>query len=172
MMIRKEEAGEWLFQFRKTLFDWEIVELSRLVSQIEAGPNLRCCSKDTLVWKASESRMAWRVWYEMIRWWKIQGALPASVEDMLEWWAGVGLNKKEMIMCNAIPLVVMWSLWKHWNECLFQEVVPSVDGITDLIKLKMAVWFKEVFKEHMLSVHDFIFNLQGIRFSLGGGFRE
>lgn len=55
MMIRKEEAGEWSFQFRRALFDWERVELSRLVSQIEAGPNLRCCSEDTLVWKASES---------------------------------------------------------------------------------------------------------------------
>ncbi|KAL7171509.1 hypothetical protein ACSBR2_036213 [Camellia fascicularis] len=55
MMVRKEEASEWVFQFRRALFDWERVELIRLVSQIEAGPVIRCYSEDALVWKASES---------------------------------------------------------------------------------------------------------------------
>lgn len=148
-------------------------EFLHRIGVLPAGTSVVCClcksGTEFLIHVLLLCPVAWRVWYEMLRWWKVQGALPASVEDILEWWLRVGLTKKERMMWNAIPLVVMWSLWKHRNECLFREVVPSVDGITDLIKLKMAVWFKEVFKEHMFSIHNFIFNLERIKFSLGGG---
>lgn len=66
-------------------------------------------------------------------------------------------------------MVVMWSLWNHRNECLFRDVATSGEGVSDLIKVRMAVWFKEVFKDCRFSVHDFIFNLEHIRFCLGGG---
>ena len=74
-------------------------------------------------------------------------------------------------MWKALPITVLWSVWKHRNECLFKDVIPIVDGVCDLIKLRMAVWFKEVFKDHKFTVHDFLFNLKHIRFCLGGGAR-
>lgn len=68
-------------------------------------------------------------------------------------------------------MVVMWSLWNHRNECLFRIVVPSVVGVTDLIKFRLAVWFKEVFEDHIFTVNDFFFNIDHIRFCVEGGSR-
>ncbi|GMQ09298.1 hypothetical protein CsSME_00052722 [Camellia sinensis var. sinensis] len=42
-----------MFQFRRELYNWERVEATRLVSQLETGPIIRQSSEDTLVWNAS-----------------------------------------------------------------------------------------------------------------------
>lgn len=46
-----------------------------------------------------------------------------------------------------------------------------MESVCGLIKFRMDVWFKEVFKDHKFTVHDFIFKLKHIRFCLGGGTR-
>lgn len=67
-------------------------------------------------------------------------------------------------MWEALPIPVLWSVWKHRNECFFRDAIPNVEGVCDRIKFRMAVWFKEVFKDHKFTVHDFLFNLKHVRF--------
>lgn len=55
MMKRKVDTGEWLFQSRRELYDWESVEATRLIGFLEVHPVLRSSSEDTLVWEASKS---------------------------------------------------------------------------------------------------------------------
>lgn len=80
-------------------------------------------------------------------------------------------SKKERMLWKAIPRVVIWSLWNLRNECLFRGVVPNEAAVSELIKLRLAVWFKDVIKVHMFTVNDFISNLGQNRFCLGGGSR-
>lgn len=53
MVERRDESGEWCFQFKRELYNWERVEAARLVSQLGAGPTLSPSSANTLVWDAS-----------------------------------------------------------------------------------------------------------------------
>ncbi|XP_028114676.1 uncharacterized protein LOC114312615 [Camellia sinensis] len=56
MMERKVVTGDWLFQFRKERYDWESVEVTRLIGFLEVCPVLWSLLEDTLVWEASKTR--------------------------------------------------------------------------------------------------------------------
>lgn len=55
MLERKEDAGEWVFQFKRELHDWESMEAIRLKNQLKAGSVIRNSEEDTLVWIASKT---------------------------------------------------------------------------------------------------------------------
>ena len=55
MLERKEAAGEWVFHFRRELYDWESPEVTRLKNHLEAGSVIRNSEEDTLVWMASKT---------------------------------------------------------------------------------------------------------------------
>lgn len=46
----------------------------------------------------SLNHVAWRVWSEILNWWDVQGALPDTVEAILNWWARVRLSKKKRMI--------------------------------------------------------------------------
>ncbi|CAL5331040.1 unnamed protein product [Camellia sinensis] len=58
----------------------------------------------------------WLVWSHVIRWWGLVWELPGSVNDLLQWWAGVNLSKLERKIWNSILFAVLWSVWKLRNE--------------------------------------------------------
>ncbi|KAL7255365.1 hypothetical protein ACSBR1_009508 [Camellia fascicularis] len=182
MMIRKLNAREW-----------EREEVTRLITLLEAAPVTRSDAEDVLVWAASKigsfsvsfvyknlaagfgnkcPTMAWRVWTEILKWWDVQDVLPGSMESLLNWWDGVRLNKKQRLIWKSLPITVLWSLWKHRNDYIFKDVAPSEEGVCELIKVKTALWFKDVFRDHQFSINDFIINLRQIRFCLGNGSRQ
>ncbi|CAL5345319.1 unnamed protein product [Camellia sinensis] len=51
----------------------------------------------------------WLLWSHVIRWWGLVWALPGSVNDLLQWWAGVNLSKLERKIWNSILSAVLWS---------------------------------------------------------------
>lgn len=67
----------------------------------------------------------WRVWSAMLGWWDLEGALPDSVEGILLWWNGQWYRRIERKIWRGIPLVVLWSVWKHWNDCVFNASAPN-----------------------------------------------
>ncbi|CAL5421767.1 unnamed protein product [Camellia sinensis] len=145
------------------------------IGVLHANDSSVCClcksGAETINHVLLSCQVAWSVWSAILKWWDVQGALPDSVEAVLDWWAGVRFTKKARLMWKALPMVVMWSLWNHRNECLFRDVAPSGEGVSDMVKVRMAFWFKEVYKDCRFSVHDFIFNLEHIRSCLGDAYR-
>ncbi|CAL5363617.1 unnamed protein product [Camellia sinensis] len=108
----------------------------------------------------------WKVWAAMLNWWKIQGALPGSVEAALHWWDWHNLNKKEKMLWKVTPLAIFWSLWKARNECIFQSITPKLEDLCDLIKIRVALWLNHKFKDFHFTIHDYLFNFRQIRGSL------
>ncbi|XP_028091616.1 uncharacterized protein LOC114291928 [Camellia sinensis] len=104
----------------------------------------------------------WKIWAEMLNWWDVQAVIPGSVENLLLWWAGGKWRKIEKKIWRAIPLVVMWSIWKCRNECLFRATIPNLEDLCDLIKHRIAFWVKPHLSDLHYSVHDFVFNLRQV----------
>lgn len=110
----------------------------------------------------------WRVWAGLLQWWGTHWVTPRSVEGLLQWWAGSKFTKAENRIWNAIPLVAIWSIWKHRNECLFQDIQPKLEKLHDVITVRIAIWLKSNSKDFQFSITDFMYNLGQIRFFLGG----
>ncbi|KAL7202413.1 hypothetical protein ACSBR1_033980 [Camellia fascicularis] len=90
----------------------------------------------------------------MLNWWHLQGALPRSVENLLLWWAGEKM-KKERLIWSAVPVVVMWSVWKLRNGVVFNASNPNWEELCELIKIRVALWLKPKFFDFHFTVHDF-----------------
>ena len=54
MLTRNEVVGEWVFQFKKELYDWERVEVTRMLALLEATPAIKSETEDKLVWTTSK----------------------------------------------------------------------------------------------------------------------
>ena len=80
--------------------------------------------------------------------WKTHGAsdpgrytwLPTADANLVEWWTSINpqpkLRKETWIV---IPLVV-WILWKHMNDVVFNETAPSTSEILKKIDLQGQDW--------------------------------
>ena len=91
--------------------------------------------------------------------WSIQG----SVDDLLQWWMAVNFKNIDRLIWRAIPLIVLWSLWKLRNECVFAEAQTSLSGLSDNFKFRVALWLKASIKDLPYSVDDLTFNWRQIR---------
>ncbi|CAL5373601.1 unnamed protein product [Camellia sinensis] len=113
--------------------------------------------------------LVWRIWSGLLQWWGVVWVVPSSIEGLLHWWAGLYCNKEERRIWRAIPLVALWSIWKHRNECLFQGSQPKMLELQEFIITRLAIWLKAAFKEFQFSIYDFLYNFPQIRLCLGGG---
>lgn len=94
--------------------------------------------------------------------------MPASVDGVLQFWAGFSGNSFERKVWNVVPIASLWSILKHWNEVLFSNLQPDLYGLCDIIKTRVAMWVRASESRLPFSVNDFLFNLQQIKFSRKG----
>ncbi|XP_028105754.1 uncharacterized protein LOC114304806, partial [Camellia sinensis] len=90
--------------------------------------------------------MVWRVWSELLQWWGVVWVVPGSIQGLFQWWAGHSCRNEARRIWSAIPLVTLWSLWKHKNECIFQGTQPQLQDLHELIVTRLAFWFKAASK--------------------------
>lgn len=106
--------------------------------------------------------LVWKCWAAMAGWWDQSWVIPGTIEGLLRWWSE-GKEKSWIFRAwQAIPSLVLWSVWKLRNECLFKGAEPDFGGLCERLKVQIALWVKWLFKVDY-SVHDMVSNLHQIR---------
>lgn len=82
--------------------------------------------------------------------------IPDNVNGLLPWWRGYKWRKFENKIWKAIPMAVMWSLWKTRNDVVFNGKMFQLNELCELIKVRIALWVKSQSKEPPYSVQDII----------------
>ncbi|XP_028115045.1 uncharacterized protein LOC114312955 [Camellia sinensis] len=111
----------------------------------------------------------WRLWSDIICWWGLQWVIPGSVHGLLEWWSGCVMQRLEKKIWMAIPLATLWSTWKHRNECVFDGFQPNLEALCDLVKVRVAMWFKASKIQVDFSINDLVFNLPQVKYYIKNG---
>lgn len=110
--------------------------------------------------------LVWRVWSGLLQWWGVSWVIPDSVIGLLKWWSGYPCRKAELRIWRTLPLVTLWSIWKHRNDCFFNASDPNLQELRELILIRLAFWLKAASQEFHFSVSDFLYNISGVRQSL------
>lgn len=105
----------------------------------------------------------------MLGWWDLEGALPDSVEGILLWWNGQWFRRVERKIWRGVPLVVLWSVWKHRNDYVFNASAPNLVELCEVIKVRIALWLNPSYSKYLFSVQNFMFNLRQVRCCLRRG---
>lgn len=65
------------------------------------------------------------------------------------------------MILEALPLVVMWGIWRRINRLVFDRVDLLWEDVCDHIKLKVVCWLKAKDSSFpFFSVYFFIFRLE------------
>ncbi|GMP44796.1 hypothetical protein CsSME_00013572 [Camellia sinensis var. sinensis] len=104
----------------------------------------------------------WKCWAAMASWWDQHWVIPGSVEGLLQCWSGSKAKSWVHKAWQAVPALLMWSVWKLRNECRFKGVNPDFASLSERLKLQIALWVKWSFRVDY-SVHDLVSNLHQIR---------
>jgi hypothetical protein len=68
-------------------------------------------------------------WFEFLRQANLQGLAPQSgTVSFLDWWTqatdrSMGMEKRGI---NSLIILGAWTLWKHWNCCVFYAMTPNL----------------------------------------------
>ncbi|KAL7251590.1 hypothetical protein ACSBR1_013433 [Camellia fascicularis] len=183
---RKEVEGNWVFNFRRRLYQWKECEVFHLRDLLVSAPSLVVDQVDKPVWAAESSgifsvssifkrarayadprlrisKLCFNFMCVQQNW-----ALPGSVEGIIFWWDGECFSSKERKIWQGVPLVVLWSLRKLRNDVVFNASTPILVELCEVIKVRFAVWLKPLSTEHNFTVQDFVFNLRQVRRCISG----
>ncbi|XP_028112804.1 uncharacterized protein LOC114310906 [Camellia sinensis] len=101
--------------------------------------------------------------------WKVGFRRALLAWEEQEWWSGSRMKKMEKKIWAVIPLAIMWSIWKHRNECVFHGIQPNWDELCDIVKVRVAMWLKASPMDVVFSVTDMVFNLQQVQYCIRNG---
>lgn len=105
----------------------------------------------------------WRVWSNIMAWWEIQWVSPGSFEGLMYWWLGWRLKKKVKEVWWVVFISVVGSLWMYRNDCVFNNVNPDADALSELIKIRVAMWFKIYDSGCCFSIQEIVSNIKWVR---------
>ena len=62
--------------------------------------------------------------------------------DLLIWWQSFKFKKRKKLFWEAIPMTILWDVWKRRNDLKFSKVIFDWYGLVDSVKCRVVSWIK------------------------------
>ena len=83
-----------------------------------------------------------QVWHDILSWLRLTCQVPSTEASLVDWWRTARqrtLKPMRKGLASA-TLVIPWMIWKHCNDCVFNNARPSANGMVAGIKDEAALW--------------------------------
>ncbi|KAK3205489.1 hypothetical protein Dsin_019535 [Dipteronia sinensis] len=114
--------------------------------RLQIGSNMECslCNEgdESIDHLFLNCKWYWNIWISCMKWWGVSFCVPVS---LLEWWkCWIGICTKNLLERAWFSLffVVTWSIWEAMNGKVFRNVEVSNGQVQDMIRFRVAWWFK------------------------------
>ncbi|KAK3213081.1 hypothetical protein Dsin_017787 [Dipteronia sinensis] len=85
---------------------------------------------------------ALRVWYKCMGWWDVVGCCNSSLKEWFSGWMGLCPKVQYGRAWSSLIQAIGWSLWEARNRVVFKGISADVNYVIDLVKFRVAWWFK------------------------------
>ncbi|KAL4385238.1 hypothetical protein GQ457_15G008200 [Hibiscus cannabinus] len=85
---------------------------------------------------------SWRIWSSIANYWEISLVLQQNPMEVFLAWPHLCSKVDSTHMWRLLPFAIVWSIWLHRNEIVFQGKVVDVGQLLYNVKLRAAWWFK------------------------------
>jgi hypothetical protein len=77
-----------------------------------------------------------QIWHEVLAWTPMTCAAPTTEASLFDWWINARQNTATPMRKSfaTLTLLTPWMIWKHWNDCIFNNARPSVSNLVNKIK--------------------------------------
>jgi hypothetical protein len=84
------------------------------------------------------------VWHEVLAWARMTCAPPSTEPSLFDWWAEARTNTPAAMRKGlaSLALLTPWMIWKHRNDCIFNNARPSVSNLINRVKDEATQWVR------------------------------
>lgn len=81
-------------------------------------------------------------WHEILSWCRLPMLLPNEDASFFPWWSATLDASRPSLRkgLNSLIALTAWSIWKHRNAALFDNLRPSTDELVHTIKDEARLW--------------------------------
>mgnify|MGYP006267317823 FL=1 len=84
--------------------------------------------------------LARQVWTKVMNTWSRPDWTPSADSKLVEWWTTLNPQNQFRKEAWTVITLVLWMLWKHRNDIVFNGASPSVDDLLVKIGLESQDW--------------------------------
>ncbi|KAK0575735.1 hypothetical protein LWI29_006099 [Acer saccharum] len=85
---------------------------------------------------------SWGLWKACMRWWNVQSCVSKNIKEWFGGWNGLCPKSSLKRVWETLLNAVVWTTWEARNQVVFQGKSADFIAFLDLVRFRVAWWFK------------------------------
>ncbi|KAK2659187.1 hypothetical protein Ddye_005720 [Dipteronia dyeriana] len=102
----------------------------------------------------------WKLWTTSMNWWNMVFCSNGDIKGWWENWVGMVPSTKYLRAWKVTFYAVVWTVWESRNQDVFSDKETNVWKAIDMVKFRVAWWFKHHSKGSKETLTDMLLNIK------------
>ena len=82
------------------------------------------------------------MWHEILAWLRLPCLVPDDEDTLTDWWQAAWQSTPKPMHKGlaSATLLIPWMIWKHRNDCVFDDARPLAATLVARIRDEAALW--------------------------------
>ncbi|KAK2663529.1 hypothetical protein Ddye_002103 [Dipteronia dyeriana] len=106
-----------------------------------------------------EGSLSENLWLDCMNWWGVSTCFSGSLQDWWRGWGGLCPKKNLRRAWVSMFFAIVWTIWESRNDKVFKLEAAILKKAMDLVKFRVAWWFKNLGKGSSESISLMIIDI-------------